>query len=69
MQVCTSGTRVLVPEHLYEAFLEIMVEGARQIRLGDPTDPDTTMGPIATEAQYTPWFHHPLSSFQSFSCW
>ena len=51
-QVCTSGTRVLVPEHLYEAFLEIMVEGARQIRLGDPTDPDTTMGPIATEAQY-----------------
>ena len=51
-QVCTSGTRVLVPEHLYEDFLELMVEGAKSILVGDPTHEDTTMGPIATKAQY-----------------
>jgi acyl-CoA reductase-like NAD-dependent aldehyde dehydrogenase len=51
-QVCTSGTRVLVPAHLYDDFVELMVEGAKKIAVGDPTDPDTTMGPIATEAQY-----------------
>jgi len=51
-QVCTSGTRVLVPAHLYDEFLEIMVEGAKKIIFGDPTHEDTTMGPIATKAQY-----------------
>jgi aldehyde dehydrogenase (NAD+) len=51
-QVCTSGTRVLVPEHLYDDFLELMVEGAKKIQVGDPTHEDTTMGPIATAAQY-----------------
>jgi len=51
-QVCTSGTRILVPKHLYNDFVELMVEGAKRIVVGDPTDPDTTMGPIATRAQF-----------------
>jgi len=46
-QACIAGTRVLVPAHLYDDFVELMVEGARRIVVGDPTDPDTGMGPLS----------------------
>ncbi len=47
-QVCTSGTRVLVPRHLYSDFLERMLVHARRIRVGIPDDPDSTMGPLVS---------------------
>lgn len=46
-QACIAGTRVIVPAHLYDTFVEMMVEGARQLVVGDPTDPDTGVGPLA----------------------
>lgn len=45
-QVCSSTERILVHKSVYEAFLERMVDHARQIKLGDPFDPGTTMGPL-----------------------
>lgn len=49
-QVCTSGTRVLVPKALYGQFLERMVDEAKGIVLGDPAAYETTMGPLCFEA-------------------
>ena len=46
-QACIAGTRVLVPAHLYDQFAEMMVEGARALVVGDPTDPDTGVGPLS----------------------
>jgi acyl-CoA reductase-like NAD-dependent aldehyde dehydrogenase len=50
-QVCFSLTRVLVPESRKGEFLEAYVEAARGIRVGDPQDEATQMGPLAMERQ------------------
>jgi acyl-CoA reductase-like NAD-dependent aldehyde dehydrogenase len=46
-QVCTSAERILVHEDVYDEFAALMVEKARAVRLGDPLDPQTTMGPLS----------------------
>jgi succinate-semialdehyde dehydrogenase/glutarate-semialdehyde dehydrogenase len=50
-QSCTAGERVLVHEKVHDAYLAGLREAiARDIRLGDPFDPDTTMGPLNNDA-------------------
>ena len=51
-QTCIAGSRLVVHEAVREQLLERLVARARTIKLGDPKDPDTEMGPIATEAQH-----------------
>ena len=50
-QICTNGTRVFVQSGIRERFVERLVERTRAMRLGDPLDPDTHMGPLVSEAQ------------------
>ncbi|HZS41212.1 MAG TPA: aldehyde dehydrogenase family protein [Polyangia bacterium] len=50
-QVCESGTRVLVHASLHDELVERMVEGARSIKLGDPLDLATMMGPLVSDSQ------------------
>jgi 5-carboxymethyl-2-hydroxymuconic-semialdehyde dehydrogenase len=45
-QRCTAGSRLLVQEALYEQLVEAVAERARHIRVGDPTDPSTELGPL-----------------------
>lgn len=45
-QVCTSPTRFLVHESLYEAFCEKFARQAETIQTGDPLIATTTMGPL-----------------------
>ena len=51
-QACIAGTRILVEESIFDAFLERLRERAAAIVLGDPLDPSTTMGPIAFDTQF-----------------
>ncbi len=51
-QVCSNGTRVFVADGLHDRFLERLGERTKAIRLGDPLDPDTQMGPMASRAQF-----------------
>jgi acyl-CoA reductase-like NAD-dependent aldehyde dehydrogenase len=46
-QTCMAGSRLMVQEEIYDEFLERLAERARAIRLGDPLDPATEMGPVA----------------------
>jgi acyl-CoA reductase-like NAD-dependent aldehyde dehydrogenase len=49
-QSCTAGERFLVHEKVYDAFLEELNGAiARSIHLGDPFDPETTLGPLNNE--------------------
>ena len=49
-QSCTAGERFLIQERAYEPFLEKLEAAvARGVRLGDPFDPSTTMGPLNNE--------------------
>ena len=45
-QRCTAGSRLLVQEGLYEEIVGAVAERARKIRVGDPTDARTELGPL-----------------------
>ncbi|MGW4033183.1 aldehyde dehydrogenase [Streptomyces sp. NPDC004838] len=51
-QSCMAGSRVLVHHSRYDEFAARLVERVRAIRLGDPLDDDTQLGPIACRPQY-----------------
>jgi acyl-CoA reductase-like NAD-dependent aldehyde dehydrogenase len=46
-QTCMAGSRLFVEDAVHDEFLELLAERARAIRLGDPLDPETEMGPVA----------------------
>lgn len=48
-QVCTNGTRVFVHESIHDLFVERLLERAGRLRLGDPLDPATNVGPLISE--------------------
>jgi len=43
---CTSGSRVLVERSVYETFVGRLAERVKRIRLGNPFDPATELGPL-----------------------
>ncbi len=47
-QACIAGSRLLLHEDIADAFLEAFVGLAQSIRLGDPLDPETEMGPLTS---------------------
>jgi succinate-semialdehyde dehydrogenase/glutarate-semialdehyde dehydrogenase len=49
-QCCTAAERILVHESVKDAFLEALVERTKALRVGDPLDEETDMGPLCTEA-------------------
>ncbi|MCR5858838.1 betaine-aldehyde dehydrogenase [Mesorhizobium sp. J428] len=51
-QVCSNGTRVFVQSALRDRFVDRLVERTKKIRLGDPLDPETQMGPLINKAQH-----------------
>jgi aldehyde dehydrogenase (NAD+) len=50
-QACIAGSRLILHEKIADAFLESFLALARTIRLGNPLDPTTEMGPL-TSAQH-----------------
>jgi aldehyde dehydrogenase (NAD+) len=47
-QACIAGARLLLQESIADAFLDGFLALARSIRLGDPLDPATEMGPLTS---------------------
>jgi 5-carboxymethyl-2-hydroxymuconic-semialdehyde dehydrogenase len=45
-QRCTAGSRLLVQQGLYKRIVGAVAERAKHIRVGDPTDPRTELGPL-----------------------
>jgi acyl-CoA reductase-like NAD-dependent aldehyde dehydrogenase/thiamine pyrophosphate-dependent acetolactate synthase large subunit-like protein len=50
-QVCFSLTRILVPESRKQEFLDIYLGAVSSIKVGDPFDPTTQMGPLTMARQ------------------
>lgn len=46
-QTCVAGSRVIVHEDVHDDLVDRIVARARTIKLGDPMDPETEMGPVA----------------------
>jgi acyl-CoA reductase-like NAD-dependent aldehyde dehydrogenase len=51
-QTCMAGSRLIVHESVHDALIAKVVERANTIKMGDPTEPDTEMGPVANLPQY-----------------
>jgi len=50
-QVCSAGSRVLVQEKVYDEVVERLAVRANALRIGDPADRATTLGPVISEKQ------------------
>jgi betaine-aldehyde dehydrogenase len=50
-QICSNGTRVFVQRGMHDRFLERLRERTEAIRIGDPLDPETHLGPMVSIAQ------------------
>jgi succinate-semialdehyde dehydrogenase / glutarate-semialdehyde dehydrogenase len=48
-QSCIAAKRFIVHADIYDEFLDKFVKQMRALRVGDPTDPETDVGPLATE--------------------
>jgi aldehyde dehydrogenase (NAD+) len=50
-QVCSAGSRVLVQEKVYDEVVERLIARAKSLRMGDPLDRATSLGPVISEKQ------------------
>jgi len=50
-QSCEAGTRCFIPQHLHDEFLERLTQRAGGLRVGDPLDLETDIGPLVSESQ------------------
>ena len=51
-QICLCGSRLLIERSYYPEFREAFVARARQLRIGDPLDPQTQQGPLVSKAHF-----------------
>jgi betaine-aldehyde dehydrogenase len=49
-QDCCARSRILVQRSVYDRFLDLLVEATRGVRVGDPADDATEMGPLISAA-------------------
>ena len=52
-QSCIAGSRLYIQEKIYDEFLGKIANKAKKIKIGDPMDDQTQMGPLATMDQLT----------------
>lgn len=60
-QTCLAGSRLIVDRSIHDQVLDRLIARAKALKLGDPLDATTEMGPVATEQQ----FHKILSMVEA----
>jgi aldehyde dehydrogenase (NAD+) len=50
-QICMAGSRIIVEEPVYEEFLKKFAAKAQSLKVGDPRDPHTVIGPLIRTSQ------------------
>jgi succinate-semialdehyde dehydrogenase / glutarate-semialdehyde dehydrogenase len=48
-QSCIAAKRFIIADEIHDRFIEQFVERMRALKIGDPMDPQTQLGPLATE--------------------
>ncbi|MGY2032652.1 aldehyde dehydrogenase family protein [Nocardia gipuzkoensis] len=51
-QACNALSWLVVPSSWYGEVVDAMVDAVRSMRVGDPMDPDTVIGPLVSKTQY-----------------
>jgi len=50
-QICMSANRILVQKSIYNEFLDKYIEKVSSLKVGDPRDPETIIGPVINDRQ------------------
>jgi aldehyde dehydrogenase (NAD+) len=50
-QMCIAGSRILLHDAIHDEFVERMAAYVQTMRIGDPTDPSTQLGPVVSALQ------------------
>jgi acyl-CoA reductase-like NAD-dependent aldehyde dehydrogenase len=64
-QSCISVQRILLHESIYEPVRDMLAEGARKLRCGNPLFEDTDIGPLITESdakRLESWIHEAIAA-------
>ncbi|GGA28456.1 NAD-dependent succinate-semialdehyde dehydrogenase [Neptunicoccus cionae] len=51
-ETCVSAKRFIVTDKVYDAFVDAFVDQMKAIKMGDPTDENTQLGPLSSEDQF-----------------
>jgi aldehyde dehydrogenase (NAD+) len=51
-QKCTASSRAIVVEEVYDDFLEELKQATEAMKVGDPLDEETIVGPVVNQSQY-----------------
>ena len=51
-QTCVAGSRLLLEDSIYEKFLSKLTDRLSKLKVGDPFDPQTEIGPLANKAHF-----------------
>ncbi|MEU9247313.1 aldehyde dehydrogenase [Streptomyces sp. NPDC048385] len=51
-QICLAGSRLLVERSVYDQVVDVLVEKAEQLVIGDPQEPGTQIGPLSSEEHH-----------------
>jgi len=57
-EVCSATSRVYVQEKIHDKFVEELTKKAKKVRVGNPLEETTEMGPIASEKQLNKILHY-----------
>ena len=57
-QTCMAGSRLIVHDSVHDELIRLITDRAATIKLGDPNDPATEMGPVANAPQYEKVLHY-----------
>ena len=63
-QTCIAGSRLLVQRGVYDDFVQSLARVAERIRVGDPSLPDTQLGPVISERARTRILGHVRSGLE-----
>ncbi len=50
-QCCEAGTRLFLPKKVYDDFMDKLIAKTKKMKLGDPNDPNTDLGPLISKTQ------------------
>jgi acyl-CoA reductase-like NAD-dependent aldehyde dehydrogenase len=51
-QACGAGSRLFVQQNIKDELVELLSQATLALQIGDPLDPATTLGPLASREQY-----------------
>ena len=54
-QICMSTNRLIVESRVYDEFVDEFAALARQLKAGDPNDPEMVIGPVINKKQLDRW--------------